>query len=85
MSYSVIITSHAQRQIRKLATPIQMRILQAIRQLETIPRPDGCVKMTNMEHLWRIREGDYRVLYRIQDQNLLVLVLEIGNRREIYR
>ncbi|MBF0311081.1 MAG: type II toxin-antitoxin system RelE/ParE family toxin [Magnetococcales bacterium] len=85
MSYSVVITPQAQRQIRKMVQSVQERVLLAIRQLEATPGPEGCIKMVGIRDLYRIRTGDYRIFYRIQDQKLLVLVLEVGNRREIYR
>jgi mRNA interferase RelE/StbE len=52
--------------------------------LEADPRPSGCKKLTNSE-LWRIRVGDYRVVYSIEDAKLVVLVVRVGHRREIYR
>ncbi|MEO5363361.1 MAG: type II toxin-antitoxin system RelE/ParE family toxin [Magnetococcus sp. DMHC-8] len=85
MSHSITLLSLAQRQIRKLGAQTQARIIQAIRRLETDPRPDGCVKLTGMKDTYRVREGDYRVIYQVRDQKLLVLVLEVANRREVYR
>jgi mRNA interferase RelE/StbE len=56
-----------------------------LRGLENDPRPPGSIKLHGEEDLHRIRVGDYRILYQIQDAILVVLVVEIGHRREIYR
>ncbi|MEO5364153.1 MAG: type II toxin-antitoxin system RelE/ParE family toxin [Magnetococcus sp. DMHC-8] len=85
MSHSVTLFPLAQRQIRKLEAPTQVRIIRAIRRLEADPRPDGCVKLSGMKDTYRVREGDYRIIYQVRDQKLLVLVLEVANRREVYR
>ena len=85
MSHSVTLLPLAQRQIRKLGAQTQARIIQAIRGLEADPRPDGCVKLSGMRDTYRVRDGDYRIVYQVRDQRLLVLVLEIGHRREVYR
>lgn len=57
----------------------------AIDDLANDPRPTGCVKLAGEEALYRVRVGDYRILYQIHDRALLVVVIEIGHRREIYR
>jgi mRNA interferase RelE/StbE len=58
-----------------------------LRRLETDPRPRGAIRLAGyaQERLWRIRVGDYRVLYEIRDEVLLVLVVRVGHRREVYR
>jgi mRNA interferase RelE/StbE len=64
---------------------LRARLKEAIDGLEGDARPPGCLKMKGEEGLYRLRVGDYRIIYQIQDAVLLVLVVEIGNRREIYR
>lgn len=49
------------------------------------PRPHGCVKLTGTDNEWRIRVGAYRVIYEIHDQVLLIVLIDVGHRREIYR
>ncbi len=61
------------------------RIIQAISCLENTPRPPGSMKVKGLDDVWRIRTGDYRILYAIEDDRLVVLVLKIGHRREVYR
>ena len=60
------------------------RILQRIRSLADDPRPAGCEKLSGRER-YRVRQGAYRILYGIQDRELLVLVVKVGHRRDVYR
>ena len=83
--YEVIFEDPAQRQFRKLDRIIQTQILKALIKLEKNPRPSGCKKLQGLEHLYRLRIGDYRVIYRIEDNKLLVLIISLGHRREIYK
>lgn len=85
MSHQVKIESAARRQMRNLPKAILPRIDAAIRQLATEPRPQGCRQLTGHADTYRIRVGDYRILYRIVDEILVVLVVRVGHRREIYR
>lgn len=85
MNYRIVFSAPAQRAFRKLTPQVQRRLDPAILELVKNPRPAGCVKLSGPEDLYRIRVGDYRVVYQIQDALLLVLVLAIGHRREIYR
>ena len=57
----------------------------AILALAENPRPSGCVKLSGLENLWRVRVGDYRILYSIEDQQLIVLIVSVAHRREVYR
>jgi len=83
--YRVEIAVQAQRQIRRLQPRLQERILDRIAALGVESRPPGPVKLTGTDDLHRIRVGDYRAIYRIEDDVLLVLVVSIGHRREVYR
>jgi mRNA interferase RelE/StbE len=60
-------------------------MISEINSLAEEPRPAGAVKLTGSENLYRVRVGDYRVIYAVENDFLLVLVVEIGHRREIYR
>jgi mRNA interferase RelE/StbE len=66
------------------AYSVRKRIVTRVEALEADPRPSGCKKLTNAE-LWRIRIGDHRVVYSIEDTKLVVLVVRVGHLREIYR
>jgi mRNA interferase RelE/StbE len=83
--YRVDITPAARREYEKLERPFQKRLKDAILALENNPRPHGCEKMEGTGNAYRIRAGDYRVIYKICDNVLVVLVIRIGHRREIYR
>jgi len=84
--YRVLLRPPAQRFLRKLRDePLTARLVAAMRELASQPRPPGSDKLTGTEDLSRIRVGDYRIVYQIRDEELLVLVLKIGHRREVYR
>ncbi len=84
MSYSVEILRSAQKHLSKITKQDQDRIISAIESLAHAPRPDGCKKLSGRP-AWRIRIGSYRVIYEIQDDKLIVMVVHIGHRREVYR
>ena len=84
MSYSIEILRVAQKQLARIDRGQQQRIITAIRSLATDPRPSGCKKLSGRP-AWRIRIGSYRVIYEIRDEQLLVLVVTIGNRKDAYR
>ncbi|MER3500644.1 MAG: type II toxin-antitoxin system mRNA interferase toxin, RelE/StbE family [Candidatus Fervidibacterota bacterium] len=83
MSYQVLLTPRAVRDIRRLQPELQQRLLKAIAALGDNPRPQGCEKVRGSDE-WRIRVGDYRVRYRIDDSQHQVIVTRIGHRNEIY-
>lgn len=85
MTYRVQVAPAAQRQLRKLDPPARRRMLAAIELLSDEPRPSGAKKLVGGAGEWRVRTGDYRIVYEIQDAVLLVLVLAVGHRRDIYR
>lgn len=84
MIYRVEISRRAAKAVTSLDKPLRRRILTAIESLSGNPRPDGCKELAGRE-TWRIRVGDYRVVYEIHDEVLLVLVVDAGHRREMYR
>jgi mRNA interferase RelE/StbE len=85
MAYSVIYQASAEAALRKLPREIQIRILRKLDQLAVNPFPPGTEKLSAAIDLWRIRIGDYRVVYTVERKELLVLVLKVGHRREVYR
>lgn len=85
MAYTIELTKTARKQFDRLPVAIQNKIEKKIDDLAQNPRPQGVVKLTHEDSLYRIRYGDYRVIYQIQDKALLILVIKIGHRREIYR
>ena len=84
MSYRIQIERKALKALEAIPGPDRQRIRLAIQALMQEPRPPGCTKLTDSPN-WRIRVGVYRIVYRIEEGQLLVLVLKIGHRREVYR
>ncbi|MCP4641908.1 MAG: type II toxin-antitoxin system RelE/ParE family toxin [bacterium] len=85
MGYEVRFAPKAVRQLRKLSKPVQRRVFEHVEALVDNPRPAGCTKLSGAEGFYRIRVGEYRVIYTIEDQKLIVLVVKIGDRKDIYR
>lgn len=85
MIYAIKIDKKARKQLDSLPIPVQNRIERKIDDLAKNPRPHGAEKLSGEENLYRIRIGDYRVIYQILDKILLVLIVKIGHRREVYR
>ena len=84
--YRVLLRPPAQKFLRKLRDKsLTARLIAAMRRLASQPRPPGGEKLVGPENLYRIRVGDYRIVYQVRDEVLLVLVLKIGHRREVYR
>jgi mRNA interferase RelE/StbE len=85
MRYRIDFAPAAVRQLRKLDPPARRRIQAAVELLAEEPRPAGAKKLVGGESEWRVRTGDYRIIYEIHDQMLVVLVVAVGHRREIYQ
>jgi mRNA interferase RelE/StbE len=64
---------------------IRRRVVEALEELRTDPRPQGAVKLAGEDQLWRIRVGEYRVVYEIGDEELLILVLRVAHRKDAYK
>ncbi len=82
--YQVVVTSRAERALDRLPPVEARRIYAAIFALADNPRPHGCKKLEGQDS-WRIRIGNYRVIYEINDRALVVTVVNVGNRRDVYR
>lgn len=85
MTYRIELSPAAVRQLRRLDRTAQRRVQAAIELLADEPRPSGAKKLVGGAGEWRVRTGDYRIVYEIRDQVLLVLVVAVGHRRDIYR
>ena len=83
MSYTVQLLPAAVRAVRKLPPEARTRVAAAIELLGDDPRPPAANKLTGRPE-WRVRTGDYRVLYRIEDSVLTIVIVHAGHRREIY-
>lgn len=85
MNYLIEFSKRAEKQFLALPQSIQERLVPHINALAENPRPSKVKKLVGEENQYRIRVGDYRIVYQIQDQLLLVLILKIGHRSDIYR
>ena len=85
MTYTVELSTAVAKSLKKLDAPDRLRIAGAIELLSVEPRPPGATMLRGGERgRWRVRVGDYRVVYTIEDDRLIVLVLRIAHRREVY-
>ena len=85
MTYQISVTTSAARQLRKLDPHARRRVQAAIELLANEPRPPAAKQLVGGGGEWRVRTGDYRIVYEINDGELLVLVVAVGHRRDIYR
>ena len=84
-AYRVFFKPSADRQLRRLPLEAQRRIVARVAELADNPRAQGVAKLASQEDLWRAMVGDYRVVYEIRDDRLIVLVLRVAHRRDVYR
>ncbi len=85
MTYRIVLAAAAERQLRKLDPQARRRVQAAIDLLGAEPRPPAATRLVGGGGEWRVRTGDYRIIYEIEDERLLVLVLRAGHRRSVYR
>ncbi|MBE8987673.1 type II toxin-antitoxin system RelE family toxin [Nostoc sp. LEGE 12450] len=85
MTYQIELSNKAAKQLKKLSVDIRDKINEKILELADNPRPNGVVKLENTGNKYRIRVGNYRILYEIQDDVLIVKVVRVGHRKDVYR
>ncbi len=85
MSYKLIILPRAEKELKKLPQKEFLKVDETILQLANEPRPAGCKKLQGIEDTYRVRVGDYRILYRIEDTQLIIEVIRIANRKDAYK
>lgn len=83
-SYSVFIKRSAAKEIEELPKKDRQRVMERIGALADDPRPPGCEKLSTLER-YRVRQGDYRIVYSIEDDILTIWVVSVGHRRDVYR
>jgi mRNA interferase RelE/StbE len=83
--YRVSISKAVSKQIELLPSVTALKLVRKLMDLASNPRPSGCVKLIGEEKLWRIRQGDFRAVYEIDDESREVKVTKVSNRRETYR
>jgi mRNA interferase RelE/StbE len=83
--YSVEITASAERTLLKLPKTVVGKIVKRLQNLSYDPFPPDCRKLTGENHVYRIRVGTYRIIYELYKKEVLILVLKVGHRKDIYR
>ncbi len=83
--YEVYLERSAENDLKRLPTSIFHRIIPQIKALVENPRPSGCRKITGSKNDWRIRIGDYRIIYEIDEKAKTVRIMRVRHRREVYR
>lgn len=83
--YEVLLERNAEKELRRLPSKVHDRIVEVIAALETDPRPPGCRKLTGSKRDWRVRVGDYRVVYEIADSVRIIRVHRVRHRSAAYR
>lgn len=85
MKYTVRLDLRTRKTLDRLSGDMQGRVMRRLEALEKNPRPMGVEKLTAPGDLYRVRAGDWRIVYAIRDRELVVIVIRIGHRREVYR
>jgi mRNA interferase RelE/StbE len=83
--YEVVVPKSVSKQIRHLSTQSRGRVLEKVAALAAEPRPATCRKLTAEDDLYRLRVGDYRIVYFVDDGNQRVVISRVAHRREVYR
>jgi mRNA interferase RelE/StbE len=84
-SYKIEFSRSAEKDLRRLDKPLVPKIFALIESLSVDPRPSGVKKLSGTDHSYRIRKGDYRILYSVDDRILLIGIERIGHRKDIYK
>jgi len=82
--YRVFLERAAEKDLKQLSARLHDRVIAAIQKLPRNPRPTGCRKLTGADDDWRIRVGEYRIVYEIDDKAQIILVNRVRHRREVY-
>lgn len=85
MLYEIIILPAAEKELRKLPLPVFHKIDEAILKLKDNPRPTGCKKLQGYADTYRVRAGNYRILYRVEDKKLVIEVIRVADRKDVYK
>lgn len=85
MIYKILIDKNAAKALTKIPKKDQEKIIGAITKLETNPYPHGCRKLVGSENNYRLRAGDYRIIYIVFDKRVEIVIIDIGHRKDIYK
>lgn len=82
--YEILLSKATRKQLASLPVFIHNKIIEDISALAEVPRPAGCKKLKGYKNAYRIRVGDYRIIYEVEDKILRVIIIAIGHRKDIY-
>ena len=85
MTYRIEVKPQAEKALARIPNPHRRRIAKAIDGLARTPRPPGCTKLAGADDAYRIRVGDYRVVYQVADKVLIVSIIRVAHRKDVYR
>jgi len=84
-SYKIEVSLTAEKQLRKLSQKDQISVLKRIQELSGDPRSNHSRKLRGQNNVYRVRVGNYRILYSVEDKHLIIIILKVGHRRDAYR
>ena len=84
-NYNILISATAEKVLKKIPKKDRIRIVQLIQTLAISPVPQGARKLMGEQNIYRVRQGNYRVIYELKNKKLIILILKIGHRKDIYR
>lgn len=84
-NYRIEVSATAEKQLRQLPRADQRRILRAVQGLANDPRPRGSRKLAGYDDVFRVRVGAYRAIYSVDDRRIILVILKVGHRKDIYR
>jgi len=84
-SYKLLIKPSAVKEIESAPKKDRLRIIKRIQNLSSDPRPPGCEKLSGHDDKYRVRQGTYRTVYTISDVGLVICIVKVGHRKEVYR
>ena len=85
MRYTILYVRPVEKELRKLPASVRAKIIKKIYTLADEPRPRGAVKLSGSDSLYRVRQQTYRIVYEVRDTTLVVLIVKVAHRREVYR
>jgi mRNA interferase RelE/StbE len=83
--YKLLIKPSAAKEIESAPKKDRLRIIKRIQELSSGPRPPGCEKLSGHDDKYRVRQGTYRIVYTISDVGLVICIVKVGHRKEVYR
>ncbi len=85
VSYKIVWKQSAKKELKKLNKSTIPKILKAVESLASVPHPEGSRKLHGSEHLYRVRRGEYRVVYSVENRVLVIQRIRVGHRKDVYR